>query len=422
MSSALGGTTGTEPAPPRGVPWRRTVLACMADYIDAGSIVAASSGLALWSSAFGMSDTAVGLLGALGTNAASYAVGALVGGRLGDVFGRKRIYQYDLLVYILGGLLVVAAFNSAFLFAGLIVMGLAVGADVPTSWALIGEIAPDRKRGRLMGLTSVFWSLGPIVSLALAFALADQGLTGIRIVFGHLVLVALVTWFLRRRMGESEVWTRAREDRAQLSLGQLKQLLHPKMLRALGFVFVVHTLGSVAAGTFGFFLPYILKTIGGQGQAASVGLNALNFVLVAVGVGALFMPLVDRVNRRLLYGFAGLFSVLASLILIVFPVSNAVAVVVFVLVNAVASSCGQEQFYRVWCQELFPTMLRSTAQGAIIFAQKLLLAGWSVAVPVIASHSFTTFAWILAIATFGSVVIGTVWMPRAPRSLATVGL
>src|SRR5215510_4099040 len=92
---------------PERMPMRRTVLACMADYIDAGSIVAASSGLALWSAEFGMSKSTVGLLGALGTNAASYAVGALIGGRLGDIFGRKRIYQYDLLLYVLGGLLVV---------------------------------------------------------------------------------------------------------------------------------------------------------------------------------------------------------------------------------------------------------------------------------------------------------------------------
>jgi inositol transporter-like SP family MFS transporter len=399
---------------------RRTVLACMADYIDAGSIVAASSGLALWSVEFGMSKSTVGLLGALGTNAASYAVGALIGGRLGDLFGRKRIYQYDLLLYVLGGLLVVAAFNSVTLFVGLIIMGLAVGADVPTSWALVGEIAPQRSRGKAIGLTSVFWSLGPVVSLLLALAVADLGVLGIRIVFGQLVLVAFVTWFLRRRMGESEIWSAASADRAQVSAAQLRELLRPGLAKPLVFVFAVHTLGSVAAGTFGFFLPYILKTVGAKGQAASVGLNALNFALVGLGVGLLFMPLVDRVNRRLLYGVAGVFSVVAALLLIIFPVTNSVAIVTFIVINALASSCGQEQLYRVWCQELFPTMLRSTAQGTIIFAQKMLLAGWSLVVPLIVARSFTAFAWILAIATFLSVLIGTVYMPRRPQSLAAV--
>ena len=49
-----------------------------------------------------MSSTTVGLLAALGPNAFGAAIGALIGGRLGDLFGRKRIYQYDLLVYGLG--------------------------------------------------------------------------------------------------------------------------------------------------------------------------------------------------------------------------------------------------------------------------------------------------------------------------------
>ncbi|WP_157683397.1 MFS transporter [Microlunatus soli] len=390
----------------------------MADYIDAGSIVAASSGLALWSSAFGMSDSLVGLLGALGTNAASYAVGALIGGRLGDLFGRKRIYQWDLLVYVLGGLLVLLALNSGMLFVGLIIMGLAVGADVPTSWALVGEIAPNRVRGRMIGLTSLFWNLGPVVSLLLAFALADTGVLGIRIVFGHLVAVALVTWLLRRKMAESEVWNHAR-DTGQLGRQQLRALFTPRLVRPLLFVFGVHTLGSIAAGTFGFFLPYILKTVGGQGQGASVGFNALNFALGGLGVAFLFMPLVDRLNRRVLYGIAGFFSIVAALMLIIFPITSTAAVIIFIVLNAVAGSCGQEQFYRVWCQELFPTALRTTAQGMIIFAQKMILALWSSVVPIIVAASFSAFAWVLALATFCSVAIGLIFMPAKAVSLTT---
>src|SRR3712207_134857 len=79
--------------------WKWTVLAGMASYIDAGSIVALAAGLALWQGYLGMSSSTVGLLAALGPNAFGAAIGALIGGRLGDLFGRKRIYQYDLLVY-----------------------------------------------------------------------------------------------------------------------------------------------------------------------------------------------------------------------------------------------------------------------------------------------------------------------------------
>lgn len=401
------------------VDWKRVILACMADYLDAGGIVAASAGLALWTSTFKMSHGLVGLLAALGTNAASYAAGALIGGYLGDRLGRKKVYQYDLLAYIVGALLIVFAGGSALLFVGMIIMGLAIGADVPTSWALIGEIAPDRHRGKLVGMTAVFWNLGPVVVLLLAFVLSNLGLLGIQIVFAHLALVAFVTWLLRRRMAESEMWTAARQknslDRVML------RALFSRYRGRLFFVFIVHSLGAIALGTFGFFLPYILKTVGSQTQAASVGFNALYYALTGVGVAVLFMPMVDRISRRALYGIAGLFTALSLLAVIFLPLSNPWVVFGFVVVFAISTSCGQEQLYRVWCQELFPTVVRSTAQGVVIFAQKIVLAVWSLFVPIIVATSFSAFTWILFAAMVVSVLIGLAWMPKRPHTLEEVG-
>src|SRR5215211_1727635 len=189
--------------------WRWTILAGMASYLDAGSIVALGVGLALWEQYLGMSSTTVGLLAALGPNVFGAAIGALIGGRLGDLFGRKRIYQYDLLVYAFGILLIVFAVNLPMLLIGTFIVGVAVGADVPTSLALIGEFSPSKARGKLMGLSQVAWSLGPIVVYVLAFALSSYGVLGNRIVFAHLFVIAIVTWALRRGMVESAIWTAA---------------------------------------------------------------------------------------------------------------------------------------------------------------------------------------------------------------------
>jgi inositol transporter-like SP family MFS transporter len=123
---------------------------------------------------------------------------AFLGGRLGDKLGRKRIYQWDLIVYAFGVLLIALAVNPAMLFAGTFIVGVAVGADVPTSLALVGELAPARGRGRLMGLTQVAWSLGPVVVLVMALALNPLGMLGTRLVFGQLFVVAVVTWALRQ--------------------------------------------------------------------------------------------------------------------------------------------------------------------------------------------------------------------------------
>src|SRR5918997_1038410 len=108
--------------------WRWTALAGMASYIDAGSIVALAAGLALWEEYLGLSSTMLGLLAALGPNAFGAAIGALIGGRLADLFGRKRIYQYDLLLYAFRILLIVFSVNLPMLLIGTFIVGVAVGA------------------------------------------------------------------------------------------------------------------------------------------------------------------------------------------------------------------------------------------------------------------------------------------------------
>ncbi len=87
--------------------WRNTILAGLANYIDAGSIVAGAAALALWKEFYNLSNDFVGLIAAFGPNAIGAGIGALIGGWLCDKLGRKRIYQYDMLVYALGmGMLV----------------------------------------------------------------------------------------------------------------------------------------------------------------------------------------------------------------------------------------------------------------------------------------------------------------------------
>jgi inositol transporter-like SP family MFS transporter len=131
--------------------WKNTILAGLANYIDAGSIVSGSAALALWAAAYNLSTTFIGVLGAFSANAICAGVGALVGGRLCDLFGRKKIYQYDMLFYAFGMLWLVFAMQPWMIVVGFILVGLAVGADIPASWSLIAELAPSGKRGKHSG-------------------------------------------------------------------------------------------------------------------------------------------------------------------------------------------------------------------------------------------------------------------------------
>src|SRR5690625_965459 len=111
----------------------------MANYIEAGSIIAAASSLTLWQAYLGFENIGVGILSALSANALGAAIGALIGGPLTDKYGRKIVFNYDLLVYMIGVLLIAVSFSFPMLLICTIITGLAVGAGVPVSWTYISD-------------------------------------------------------------------------------------------------------------------------------------------------------------------------------------------------------------------------------------------------------------------------------------------
>ena len=421
--------------------WRWAVLASMASYIDAGSIVALGVGIALWKEYLGLSNTLVGTLAAIGPNALGAAIGAFIGGRLGDLLGRKRIYQYDLLVYALGIAIITLSVNTPMLFIGTIIAGIAVGADVPTSLALVGEFSPNKARGRLLSFTQIAWSLGPIVVFVLAFLLAPYGLLGIRIVVGHLFVVAIVTWYLRRGMVESARWTAAsgaapaeatsdpgnQPESAPVpanppSLSRLGDLFSGPNFRALLWTATIYIFWGLAAGTYGIFLPYILTTLGAQSQAASVALSSLSFVLTVLVVVFILMPFLDRSHRsrRLIWGLGATLSVLGFVLLLIFPFTVPVAIANITLFGIGGALAG-EPLYKTWSQELFPTMLRGTAQGITFGTARVILGVWSFFVPVLAATGIKPVALLLAIFLTISGVVGFLFLPNtAGKSLEEI--
>src|SRR5581483_7096451 len=285
--------------------WRNTILAGLANYIDAGSIVSGSAALALWATAYALSPTFIGLLGAFSANAISAGCGALIGGRLCDLFGRKKIYQYDMLFYAFGMLWLVFAIQPWMIVVGFILVGLAVGADIPASWSLIAEMAPSGERGKHSGVAQVLWYLGPVAVLGMFLVLAPLGILGARLVFAHLAVVALILTLLRSRMKESTVWEDARaksESSAGASQASISTLFTSKHLKSMLFLVGMYGIWNLWAGTNGFFFPYILRTVGSQSQAASVAMQASGFFVAMLSIGLVFMRYSDKLNQRLLIG------------------------------------------------------------------------------------------------------------------------
>jgi inositol transporter-like SP family MFS transporter len=391
--------------------WKSTVIAGLANYIDAGSIVAGSVALSLWADIYHLSATYIGLLGAFSANAISAAVGALVGGRLCDLLGRKKIYQYDMLFYAFGMMWLVFASAPWMIVTGFVLVGLAVGADIPASWSLIAENAPSGARGQHSGIAQVLWYLGPLVVLLLSLVVAPLGILGMRLVFAHLAITAIVLTLLRKRMQESSRWVEAKAKGSRTSASTLRILLKPQYLRSMLFLISMYGIWNLWAGTNGFFFPYILRTVGAQSQLMSVALQAAGFLMAMLSISFVFMRYADRVNQRVLFGLSSVLQIAGMALLAIFPLTTTVALTYLILVWF-GAGFGAQSFFQLWSAELFPTLIRSTAQGITFAAVRIGLGLWSFFVPVLTSTGFTRFAWILTGFLVLSGLIGTIWAPR----------
>ena len=396
--------------------WRWSALAGMASYLDAGSIVALGVGMVNFEKAFSLSKGEVGTLAAIGPNAIGCAIGAIIGGWLGDKLGRKRIYQYDLIVYAIGILLAAFAMNREMLFLGTVIVGLAVGADVPTSLALVGEFAPAKARGKLLGFTQISWCLGPVVVFVLAalfgtFLSPENQLLGTRIVLLHLFVVAVVTWALRQGLTESVVWKEAAASTTAVRQN-IGALFTGRNLRALVWTATIYLFWNLAAGTAGLFNPYIIETLKAGGPVSSVLLSCSGFLIAMLVTVFVFMRHSDGSykTRRLMWGIGALVQVAAYGMLLFLPFSIPVVLANILLFSAGGALAG-EAFYKVFSQELFPTLLRSTAQGITFGVARVILGVWSFFVPVLADKGIGQIAGLLTLFLAISGAVGFFFMP-----------
>jgi inositol transporter-like SP family MFS transporter len=245
----------------------------------------------------------------------------------------------------------------------------------------------------------------------MALAMAPLGILGIRIVFLHLFVVALVTWGMRRGLAESARWTTAAKS-ITAPRHQVRALFSGSNLRALAWTATIYLFWNLAAGTAGLFNPYIIRTLGGGSQALSVGLSSGSFLITLVVTATVFMKFSDRDHqtRKLLWGIGAIMQVVAYGLFLVFPFTIPVIIANIVLFSASAALSG-ETFYKVFSQELFPTMLRGTAQGFTFGLARTILGVWSFFVPVLAHVGIGKVAGLLTLFLTISGVVGYFFMP-----------
>lgn len=374
--------------------WMTAVAAGMASYLDSSIIVATGICLAIWAEAFSFSVWMSGAVSAFLTF--SIAVGALIGGRVSDVFGRTRVFNLDILVFAAGAAMIALANGEAMILIGIILAGLAAGADLPTSVAVVSERAPVGAQGRLVGFTQVMWTIGIAVTQALGFALSTTGLTGARLMFGWMTIVAIGTWAFRVfnrgfRSLEAEIHPTGDEGAA---LPLLDLFRSRRMVTALLLTGTFYIAWGLLANTFGQFQTYFLVTVSGATQTLATGIG-IGLIPIGLVFSIVYLKVLDNRWRNPAFYAGASLQVLAMVLIALSSGSILPLLLAGLALYNVSNNFAGEATYKVWTQESFPVSARATAQGVSYGVGRTCFALFALVTPAILDFSPSVVLWML---------------------------
>ena len=324
-------------------------------------------------------------------------IGAAVGGRLADRFGRRTMLIQVALLFMVGAIGTSLAPSPAWLSSGRLVVGIAIGIASFTAPLYISEISPADVRGKLVSLNQLMITIGIVCSYLADYALA--GIRGWRAMFGLAAVPAVILligllfvpesprWFLNQGLlvqaravllrvrKATEVDSELAEIEASLRQqeGGWRELLSPGLRPALiiGIGLAVFQ-QFTGINTVIYYAPTIFKFAGFQSAAAILATAGVGIINVLLTIVALW--LLDRAGRRplLLYGLVGMILSLgvlgfAFLSPDMTPAMAGVSVG-SVMVYVACFAIGLGPVFWLMISEIYPLKIRGRAMGVAAVA------------------------------------------------------
>ncbi|MGC9152964.1 MAG: MFS transporter [Vulcanisaeta sp.] len=326
-------------------------------------------------------------------------VGALIFGHYSDRLGRRYLYVWDLLFFVVFAVLSAVATNIIQMILFRFFVGWGVGADYSLSPVYATEMYPTKRRGMGYGWVWSFWSIGALVSFLLGYVFyLWSPISSWRWALGLGAVPALVTVILRASMPESSRWRVAvqgtedavqeakrlsivtglteeelhkliqveRELMSRIKPGDWRWLFKGDFRRRTIIVWVQWILYDIGSYGFGLYSPAILAMLGFKGSLAIL-LSALLYIPGFLGaLGSAYLN--DVAGRRILqligFGGSALGMVFVALgAYLVGLVAIVIGVIGLILWYGIGN-LGPGNTMGLYAIELFPTKLRSTSMGS----------------------------------------------------------
>ena len=108
-------------------------------------------------------------------------------GKISDLYGRRPVFQFAIITFLVGTLLAAFSTNMNELIATRAIQGLGGGGLMALTFTIIGDIIPPRERGRYQGYFGAVWGLSSVAGPLLGGYFSDSGnilgITGWRWIF-----------------------------------------------------------------------------------------------------------------------------------------------------------------------------------------------------------------------------------------------
>ncbi|MFJ4655025.1 MFS transporter [Nocardia sp. NPDC088792] len=339
-------------------------------------------------------------------------LGALVLGRLSDVYGRRRMYMVNIAVY--AGFTLLGAFspNVWFLMATRFLAGLGIGAEMTLSDTYLSETMPAKVRGRMIAIA---YTIGFLAVPAVGFLarwlvpLHPFGVTGWRWLFVLGGLGAALVVVARRQMPESEQWLAHRERRPErVPFAAILRRPFRGRTTLFSVVMILQVFGYYGFGT----LAVLVLQSKGFTVVNSLSYLAVTYLGYPIG-SVLAVPLMERVERKyLVMGSAALMALFG----LVFGVASSVPLILisgglFTMASNVFSNA-----IHTYLPESFPASVRGTASGATYAMSKLSTAVQPfLLLPLLNRHGSGAVFAVITVALLVMVALIGVWGPISGR-------
>ncbi|RIV26151.1 MFS transporter [Alicyclobacillaceae bacterium I2511] len=127
-------------------------------------------------------------------------------GWLGDKYGRKFVMQYTLLTFTITSIIAALSWNSISFGVLRFITGIGVGGESAIVTPYLAELMPIRSRGRLLGISDAFFTVGAIIASLINLVVIPSGINGWRIALVIAGIPALYVWVIRKGLPESPRW------------------------------------------------------------------------------------------------------------------------------------------------------------------------------------------------------------------------